>query len=116
AIEFTRPMTTPRLPYRICGLCHYVAKWEEARERCPGCGTPTNGEGMFWPEGTLCDLWDDEVLCWNKQKPELATIVAAFYYEASAYNLLHKGLEWLDPEFTIIGAEVLEYPKQEAAI
>jgi hypothetical protein len=60
------------------------------------------------------ELWHDEVFCWNHQKAEMATVVAAMYFEASTFMLLYWATCWLDPELNWLDAEFDELrDKQE---
>ena len=105
-LDFTRPITAPETPYWQCGRCQYVAIPSSISPCCPGCGGPP-GDGI-WPETELIELWQDEVFCWNHEKAELATVVAAMYFEASVFMLIFWGTCWLDPELNWIGARFQE--------
>ena len=105
-LELARPLQRPDTPYRQCDYCHYVAIPTGASFKCPGCaGPPGNG---FWPECELIELWNDEIFCWNNEKAELATVVAAMYFEASVFMLLYWATCWLDPDRNWIGAQYRE--------
>jgi hypothetical protein len=98
----------PASPYCQCGNCHYVGSDVIAGRACPCC-TKQLGGCSPWPDSTVpgcspIELWHEEVFCWNQRKAELATVVAAFHFEASLFHLFYYGTVWLDPDLNRIGA------------
>jgi len=113
----TRIETPPDTPFRQCGSCQYVGRVEEFAHKCPVCeSTYRDVAPATWPELDVLELWHEEVFCWNHQRAELATAVAAFYFEASLFNFLLWGTRWLDPKRNWIKAEPEEYREKEDAI
>ena len=98
-----RPIEPQPSPYNQCGMCQYVGVDVQLGSDCPACNARLNS-CLGWPEPALQELWHDEVFCWNHEKPELATVVAAMYFEASVFNLLYQATCWLDPDLNWIGA------------
>lgn len=110
-----RPIEAQSSPYNQCGMCQYVGVDVYPSSEYPACRTNLNA-CLGWPDPALEELWHDEVFCWNHEKPELASVVAAMYFEASVFNLLHVGTKLLDPELTVIGAAFGEVQDREERI
>ena len=116
ALERRRPIEPPpSSPYSQCGQCLYVGSDVQLGDKCPKCGTYLSALSA-WPEPQHEELWHDEVFCWNHEKVELATIVAAMHFEAMLFNMIYCGLRWLDPKLSTIGSSFGEYPKKEERI
>lgn len=62
------------------------------------------------------ELWHDQVFCWNHQKAEMATVVAAMYFEASTFMLLYWATCWLNPELNWLNAQFEELRDKEERI
>ena len=103
SLEQKRPLEPPESPYNQCGCCEYVGRDVKLGRECPACSTHLDG-CLGWPHDELMELWHEEVLCWNHKKAELATVVAAFYFEASVFNMLYWATSWLDPCLKKLGA------------
>ncbi len=110
-----RPMKPQPSPYNQCGMCRYVGVDVRLGSDCPACNARLNA-CLGWPDPLLEELWHDEVFCWNHEKPELATVVAAMYFEASVFNLLHVATRWLDPKLNVIGAAFGEVQDRDERI
>jgi len=104
-VEPVRPMPPTESPYGQCGHCHYIGTEVILDGTCPVCGVHFSDGILCWPQPQMIELWEDEVFCWNHEKAELATVVAAMYFEASVFNLLYWATCWLDPDLNWIGAE-----------
>lgn len=111
-LDFVRPLSPPDTPYRQCNRCQFIAIPTQPDARCPGCGgSPAD---RIWPEVELLELWHDEVFCWNHEKAEIATVVAAMYFEASTFHLLFWATCWLDRDLNWRNARLDELrDKQE---
>ncbi|MCK4603034.1 MAG: hypothetical protein KAU28_11245 [Phycisphaerae bacterium] len=114
-IDAKRPLTPPETPYGQCGHCQHVSTEIRSKNYCPGCNKTRQSCGI-WPEAELIELWHEEVAMWNDQRVELATVIAAMYFEASAFRLLYWGTVWLDPELNWIGAAFEEIKDKEKRI
>ncbi|MHC4441242.1 MAG: hypothetical protein ACYTF1_00475 [Planctomycetota bacterium] len=114
-LEQKRPIEPPGSPYNQCGYCYYVGIDVQLAAKCPVCKKYLGG-CIGWPDPSLIELWHDEIFCWNNEKPELAIIINAMYFEASVFDLIHAGVRWLDPQLNLIGAEYEEVPDRQERI
>lgn len=113
-LEFDRPLEAPDTPYRQCDTCQHIAIPNGPDACCAGCGgAPAD---RIWPEPELIELWHDEVFCWNHKKAELATVVAAMYFEASVFMLIFWRAYLLDPDLKCIGAPFAELKNRRVRI
>jgi len=120
AVPSERPFDPPDSPYNMCGTCNYVGTDVQPGVACAKCNARLD-DPMTWPDSLIpghspIELWRDVVFCWNHKKAELATIAAAFYFEALLFHLLHYGLAWIDKDMNWIGAGFGEYPAKEAEV
>ncbi|MGB2781863.1 MAG: hypothetical protein WBD63_10335 [Phycisphaerae bacterium] len=112
-IPFDRPVEGPPSPFGQCGRCHQVAIGPRT---CSGCDAKLPHGGDPWPRSEFAELWDDIVFAYNHERPEIAAVVSAEYFEASVFDLIYWGTVWLDPQLNWIGAAFEEVKSKEERI
>lgn len=112
-LSLDRPVERPDSPFGECGRCEYV---RPDLRKCPGCGIDLPTGGNPWPRLKFIELWDDVVFAYNAERPEIAAVVSAEYFEASMFDLIYWGTVWLDPELNWIGAAFEEVRQKEERI
>ena len=110
-----RPLKAIPSPYGQCTKCKYVYEGISIEKKCPGCGLQQLYPNP-WPEDQLLELWNEQIDLWNRERVELAVIVAAMYFESSVFQLLYLGNIWLDPELNWLDTSTEEQPRKTEAI